>query len=155
MRTCGADNACLGVIGAAQVDQHGNINSTRLANGRLLVGSGGANDIASAAAEVVVLATCDRSRLLLGVDYITSAGRGVLRVVTDLCTFRRDAATDATWSIADVCAVQGAPRDEVVERIRANCAWDNLTAGDVGFMQPILPDELHMLRALDTPGLYR
>lgn len=80
--TCGADARCLAVLGAAQVDRAGNLNSTRLGSGRLLVGSGGANDIASRAAEVIVL--CPTERLVPAVDFVTSPGHAVRSVVTEL-----------------------------------------------------------------------
>jgi acyl CoA:acetate/3-ketoacid CoA transferase beta subunit len=41
----GPGTTTIGCLGAAEVDQHGNLNSTRLADGRVLVGSGGANDV--------------------------------------------------------------------------------------------------------------
>ncbi len=86
---CGADNRCLAVIGAAQIDATGAVNSTRLGDGTLLVGSGGAHDLAAAAAEVVVLVRCDRKRMVAAVDYVTSPGRAVTHVVTDRATFQR------------------------------------------------------------------
>ena len=53
----GAQNRCIGTIGAAQIDRRGNINSTYAADGSFLTGSGGANDIASTAREVAVVAS--------------------------------------------------------------------------------------------------
>ena len=38
--TCGAGNRCLGVLGAAELDSTGTVNSTELPDGRVLVGSG-------------------------------------------------------------------------------------------------------------------
>jgi acyl CoA:acetate/3-ketoacid CoA transferase alpha subunit len=154
--TCGADNRCLGVIGAAQIDPHGDVNSTRLANGRLLVGSGGANDIASSAAEVVVLTACERSRLVPQVDYITSPGHGVLSVVTDLCTFRRAAATETRWTIEDLGAMPGAQSvDATLDLIRSRCAWDALTWAGSVLAPPISRDELDLLHTLDPQGMHR
>jgi len=48
LHVSGRHNRCLAIIGAAQIDVCGNINSTYAASGKFLVGSGGANDIASA-----------------------------------------------------------------------------------------------------------
>src|SRR5207247_858073 len=72
--TCGAGNRCLGVLGAAQVDPSGSVNSTKIGD-KLLVGSGGANDIAAGADEIVVLTRCADTRLVPKVDYVTSSGR--------------------------------------------------------------------------------
>ncbi|HET9221463.1 MAG TPA: CoA-transferase [Roseiflexaceae bacterium] len=153
--TCGADNRCLGVIGAAQIDPRGDVNSTRLANGRLLVGSGGANDIASAAAEVIVLTACERSRLVPQVDYITSPGRAVLSVVTDLCTFRRAAATETRWTIEDLDAMPGMrSTDAALDLIRSRCAWDELAWAGGTLAPRISRDELDLLHSLDPQGLH-
>ena len=51
----GPGTTTIGCLGAAEVDRDGNINSTRLADGRFLVGSGGANDVVSRAAACVVV----------------------------------------------------------------------------------------------------
>lgn len=152
--TCGADNACLGVIGAAQVDPRGNVNTTRLSDGRLLVGSGGANDIASAAAEVVVVTTCDRAHLVPQVDYITSPGRGVLHVVTDLCTLRRATAAESTWTVCDIGSAEAQSATAVLDQIRANCAWELIAPAQPALMPPITAHELRLLRSLDPEGIY-
>lgn len=98
--TCGGQNACLGVIGAAQIDANGNVNSSFVA-GRFLVGSGGANDIASSAREVVVLSRSDRGRLVERVEYITSPGRAVRSVVCEDFSLERDGA-QTTWQVRDI-----------------------------------------------------
>ncbi len=61
LHACGAGNRCLATLGAAQVDRFGNVNSTRTASGRFLVGSGGANDVANAAAETLLVARQERA----------------------------------------------------------------------------------------------
>ena len=67
----GPGTTTVGCLGAAEVDRHGNLNSTRARpDGRFLVGSGGANDVASRAAACVVV-TLARPR--------AAAGRGGLR----------------------------------------------------------------------------
>ncbi len=85
---CGQGNRALGVVGAAQVDRDGSVNTTRLANGRFLVGSGGAADICAGADEVVVLAQA--RRLVERVDHVTSPGHRVRSVVTEHGVFTRD-----------------------------------------------------------------
>ncbi len=57
--TGGPGTRLLGCLGAAQIDKHGNINSTVIPGRAFLVGSGGGNDVASSADEVVVVATLD------------------------------------------------------------------------------------------------
>ncbi|MBI1783723.1 hypothetical protein HYR69_01145, partial [Candidatus Sumerlaeota bacterium] len=72
--TGGANNRCMGAIGAAQVDMRGNVNSTRMM-GQFIVGSGGANDIASAACETIVVAQARKGQFVKKVEYVTSPGR--------------------------------------------------------------------------------
>lgn len=79
---CGNGARCLAVIGAAQIDSAGHINSTRT-KGTLLVGSGGANDIASAVDEVTVVVRAQAERLPQRVEFITSPGARVRSIVSD------------------------------------------------------------------------
>src|SRR5207244_1654147 len=53
----GNGTTTIGCLGGAQVDRFGNINSTRIEPRPFLVGSGGGNDVASTAAENVIVAT--------------------------------------------------------------------------------------------------
>ncbi len=95
----------IGFLGGAQVDKYGNINSTAI--GRYnrpkvrLVGSGGANDIASLANHTFII-TKHEARKLHSCDYLTSPGHlhggdsrakagllgeGPKYIITDLCIF--------------------------------------------------------------------
>lgn len=144
---CGADNHCLAVVGAAQVDQHGNVNSTRLADGTMLVGSGGANDIASCAAEVVVLASADSGRLLSELPYVTSPGRAVRNVVTEVGTLCRDDPALAEWRIEDAVLL---PEDAGVlgARLQRVCPW-KLAPEVVSKAAPITMEERMTATSLD------
>ncbi len=55
-------------------DRDGSLNSTELAGGRFLVGSGGANDVASRATACVVVTLARPERLPETVAYVTSPG---------------------------------------------------------------------------------
>ena len=146
---CGADNRCLAVIGAAQIDATGAVNSTRLGDGTLLVGSGGAHDLAVAADEVLVLVPCERRRMVAKVDYVTSPGRAVRHVVTDRATFRRsgpDADADR-WLIDDWCAQDpGTPGDPVAAF--EGCGWEPRPVELAQPMPPVTGTELSTLRDL-------
>ena len=117
--TCGGNNRCLGVIGAAQVDVAGNVNST-FTDGEFLVGSGGASDIAASAAEVLVVARCDARRLVREVEYVTSPGHSVLTVVTERCTFERASRT-APWAVTELAP--GLLLPSAQHEITARCPW--------------------------------
>jgi glutaconate CoA-transferase, subunit B len=73
----------LGFLGAAEVDRHGNLNSTEVmgADGHKirLPGSGGACDIAALSRRFVALLNHEKERLPERVHYITSPGHGPWR----------------------------------------------------------------------------
>ena len=92
---CGRHNRCLAVVGCAQADAGGNLNSSFVA-GKLLVGSGGAADLAVGAHEVVVL--CRSDRLVPRVEYVTSAGERVRAIVTEDAVIERAGVTEP-WEL--------------------------------------------------------
>ena len=141
--TCGAGNRCLGVLGAAQIDPTGAINSTRLGDGRVLVGSGGANDIASSAAEVVVITAHGPRRLVPKVDHVTSPGTGVSTVVTDRLTLRRLPRSNR-WRITAL------HRAGVAEAL--DCGWQLEPPTEEPV--PVTAAELSRLRRLDPAGIH-
>lgn len=151
--TCGADNRCLGVLGAGQIDPTGDINSTWIAPDRMLVGSGGANDIASSAAEVVVLTRMSASRLVDKVDYVTSPGRRVTRVVTGAGVLSREDTGSTDWTLSGVYPVFGGrPLDEVVQAIAERCTWSFDVPEAAALEAPISTEELQLLYSLDPEG---
>ena len=87
----------VGFLGAAQIDRGGNINTTVIgshAQPRVrLPGSGGASEIAAHAQRVLVVTQLDQRAFPERVDFVTSAGDRVARVITDRCIFDRDAAS--------------------------------------------------------------
>jgi len=85
----GPATKCIGLVGAGQIDGTGAINSTYADDGKFIVGSGGANDVLSAADEVIVTVSHQRERLVEAVPYVTSPGQRVRTIVTDLCVFER------------------------------------------------------------------
>jgi len=88
----------VGFLGAAQIDRRGNINTTVIGSYESpkirLPGSGGAAEIAAHARRVIVVTTLDQRAFPERVDFITSPGKRVTRVITDKCIFDRDAERD-------------------------------------------------------------
>jgi acyl CoA:acetate/3-ketoacid CoA transferase beta subunit len=99
----------VGFLGGVQVDQFGNLNTTLVydesGRPRRLVGSGGANDLASLAKETIIIMRHEKRKFLPRVQYVTSPGfitgshersrlglpgRGPRIVITDLCVFGFD-----------------------------------------------------------------
>ena len=85
----GPGTTTIGCLGGAQVDRTGNINSTLIPGGPFLVGSGGGNDVAWVATENVVVATLTPQRTPAECGYVTSPGRTVRALVTDLGTLEK------------------------------------------------------------------
>jgi acyl CoA:acetate/3-ketoacid CoA transferase alpha subunit len=157
---CGADNRCIAALGAAQVDRRGNLNTTRLA-GELLVGSGGACDVAASVEEVVVVTRLLPGRLVDAVDYVTSPGHAVGSVVTERGVLTRPAPRGGrdrgeTWTIASLAAGEpGQTVERSVAALARDCPWPLVPADDLGFAAPISADEAQLLDALDPAGKYR
>jgi len=141
----GPGTTTIGCLGAAEVDQHGNLNSTRLADGRVLVGSGGANDVVSRAAACVVVTLGRPRRLPASTAYVTAPGERVASVVTDRGVLRR---VDGRLKVAAVPSGVG-PFDDRVRAMVASCGWDPEVAADVHELDPVTPAEVLALRGFD------
>lgn len=68
-----------GMLGAAQIDIHGNINSTMIGGtyerpGKRFTGSGGGNEVASLCWKTIILMNHEKRRFVPKVDFITSPG---------------------------------------------------------------------------------
>ncbi|HXQ62008.1 MAG TPA: CoA-transferase [Acidimicrobiales bacterium] len=139
--------ACLG---AAQVDRDGNLNSTSIPGGPFLVGSGGANDVASRATACVVVSLARPDRLVERVGYVTSPGGRVERVVTDRGVLRRH---DGVLRIAAVPKGEGA-LTERVQALAGACGWDVEAVRQVEELDPVTHDEVMALRRYDPERLF-
>jgi acyl CoA:acetate/3-ketoacid CoA transferase beta subunit len=146
----GPGTTLLACLGAAQIDRHANINSTVIGDTTFLVGSGGGNDVASSADEVVVMSTLTSRRAVAEVPYITSPGARVRAFVTDLGTFER---VDGELVLTAVAHGDGT-RDERVERIRSRIPWDLVVADDLTELPPPDPDHIARLRRWDPQGRF-
>jgi glutaconate CoA-transferase subunit B len=151
-----------GFMGGAQIDQHGNVNTSVLGTDYWkpkvrLPGTGGANDIASLCKEVIILTAHEKRRFVSKVDFVTSpawldggdsrrrAGLlfgGVSRVVTTLGVFGFDPGTRRMRLDA---LHPGATR----EHVREQTGFPLLEAPTITVTEPPSADELAMLRALD------
>lgn len=120
----GNPGRCLGVLGAGQIDCRGNINSSQIpALSLYLVGSGGGNDVASGAEEVIVVMEQDPMRFLEKVPYITSPGGRVKTVVSQLGVFQKDE-NDGLLKLAAYIAHPGITEEEAVKKIKGQCSWN-------------------------------
>lgn len=146
----GTGTTTIGCLGGAQIDRLGNINSTTIPGGPFLVGSGGGNDVASVAAENVVVATLTKQRTPETCGYVTSPGERVRALVTDLGTLEKQ---DGELVLTAVPAGDGTV-SERVERAVAACGWDLRVAAVVGELAPPTAAEVGALRGWDPQGWF-
>lgn len=144
---CGGVASCIGVIGAAEVDVDGNVNSTEI-DGELLVGAGGAPDIAACAREVMVLTRADPRRLVKKVQYITSRGHNVRAIVTEACVFERSGPGEP-WLLRDVVPARAAALTELLKSGGFRFAMP----GPPASAAPPTPHELELLARLRVMAL--
>lgn len=147
-----AGTTTIGCLGGAQVDQHGNVNSTLVPDGPFLVGSGGGNDVASVAAENVVVATLTPQRTPPGCGYITSPGRTVRALVTDLGRLEKPEPGAPLRLVAVPAGPE--PLDDRVARARSACGWDLDVAPTVEELPPPTDAEVAALRGWDPHGWF-
>ncbi len=147
----GPGTRLLACLGAAQIDRYGNINSTVIPGKAFLVGSGGGNDVATAADEVVVMATLTRRRTVPEVPYVTSPGRRVRAFVTDLGTFEKD--PEGRFVLTAIAAGTGAPAERV-ELVREACGWELAVAPRITELPPPDPSDVELLRRWDPQGRF-
>ncbi len=142
----------VGFLGGAQVDRHANINTTVIGSYQRpkvrLPGSGGAAEIAIHAQRILIVAKLSPRAFPERVDFLTSPGQRVAKVITDKGVLERDgtdgelvlAALYPGVDVADVQAGVGWP-------LRARPKLDRLDAPTAA--------ELQLLReVLDPKRLY-
>ena len=133
----------VGFLGAAQIDRHGNINTTVIGSYDApkvrLPGSGGAPEIAIHAKRVLVVARLDKRAFPERVDFVTSPGTRVTRVITDKCVFDRH----------DELVVSALFPGVSVDDVRALVGWDVRIASDLATVA-VPEDMVHVLHKLRT-----
>jgi glutaconate CoA-transferase subunit B len=137
----------VGFLGAAQIDRHGNLNSTVIGSYDTpkvrLPGGGGAPEIALGVRDVFVLLRHSPRAFVERLDFTTSLGDNLRVVVTDLGILeRRD---------GELTLVAIHPGVEV-EEVRAATGWDLRVADDLSVTEAPLDGELAALRSLKTKG---
>lgn len=140
----------VGFLGAAQIDRRGDLNTTVIGDDYhhpkvRLPGSGGACDIAQNAREVIVLMRQSRRSFVETVDFRTSPGSRVSRVITDL----------GVYTVGERLELAALHPGVSLEEIRAATGWDLDLAPDLAESPPPTPEELRILRSdLDPEGIY-
>ena len=139
----------VGFLGAAQIDRHGNLNSTVIGDYDRpkvrLPGAGGAPEIATSVRDVFVMLRHSPRAFVEKLDFTTSVGDRVSVVVTDLGILE-----PREGELTLTAVHPGASADEA----RAATGWELRVADDLGGTLPPTAAELAALRALQTtrPG---
>jgi glutaconate CoA-transferase subunit B len=137
----------VGFLGAAQIDRHGNLNSTVIGGYDgpkvRLPGGGGAPEIATAAREVFVMLRQSPRTFVERLDFRTSVGERVSVVVTDLGILEPRGA-DRELTLTHVH--QGVD----VEDVRSATGWPLRVAEDLRETRAPTDRELEALRSLRT-----
>lgn len=148
----GAGTTTVACLGGAQVDRRGNVNSTLIPGGPFLVGSGGGNDVASVCAEAIVVALLAPERTPAECGYVTSPGRAVRALVTDLGTLEK---LDPEGDLVLTTVPEGPGSiEDRVGAARAACGWDLAVVADVRENSAPTADELSALRGWDPQGWF-
>jgi len=143
----GPGSTTLACLGGAQVDRFGNVNSTLIPGGAFLVGSGGGNDVASVCTEAIVVALLAPDRTPRECGYVTSPGRAVRALVTDLGTLeKREPAGELVLTAVPAGATTLRDR---VDAARTACGWDLAVAPEVRELPAPTPEEVARLRSWD------
>ena len=156
----------VGFVGAAQIDEFGNINTTYIGSFEKpsvrLPGSGGGNDIVSSAKRIVVIMTHEKRKMVKKLDYLTSPGYldgpkarekagliggGPSLIVTNLCQMDFD---QEKKRIRLATLHPGVTVEQVLE----NSGFDLITPKNVPVTDLPTCEELDLLRAIDPTGIY-
>jgi glutaconate CoA-transferase subunit B len=134
-------------LGAAQIDRHGNLNSTVIGGYEApkvrLPGAGGAPESALAAKDVFVMLRHSRRAFVERLDFVSSLGDNVRVVITDLGTLE-----PRNGELTLVAVHPGVAAEDAV----AATAWDLEIADDLRETEPPTEVELTALRSLRTKG---
>ncbi len=160
----------IGVIGGAQIDKFGNLNSTVILSGKAdyfnptvrLGGSGGANDIASSVKRLTIIMRLEKRRFVEKLDYVTTPGflgggderervgllgGGPEAVVTNRCIFRFDPQTREMYVHEVFPGIS-------VEEIQENVGWDLKISPDLKETLPPSLEEIQIMRSVDPMNIF-
>jgi len=156
----------LGLLGGAEVDRFGNVNSTEVGNDAggttRLPGSGGAADIASLARRTVILVPLEKRRLVERVRFRTTPGYGdgpgfreqaglppggPTAIVTTHAVFKFDRA------LAEAYLYEVYP-GITVDHVLAGMSFTPRIPQPLGMTRPFTEEEIAALRRIDNDGFW-
>lgn len=153
----------VGVIGGAQVDRYGNVNSTVIGSYDSpkvrMPGSGGACEIASNSKSTMIITPQGKRRFVEKVDFITSPGHvpqradgtliggGPKYCVTDLGLYAFDEDSKEMY-------LMGLYEGVTIEDIKENTGWDIRIAEDLQLLAAPTQEEIDFISQLDPKGIF-
>jgi len=158
----------LGVVGGAEIDRFGNLNTTAIygPGGSYrhpkvrLAGSGGANDIASSAGRLIIMMHLGKGKFVDRVQFLTTPGYlsgpgereeaglkggGPEYVVTEKCIFAFDEKTKEMYLKLLYPGVN-------VEEVKQLVGWDLKVAANLEEPEPPTEQQVHLMKAFDPDG---
>ena len=159
----------LGVIGGAEIDLFGNLNTTVVfgpdgtyARPKVrLPGSGGANDVASSVRRTVIMMRLEKGKFVKRVQFVTSPGYltgpgerekagliggGPELVITEKCVFGFDGKTKEMYLRKLYPGVK-------VDDIKQLVDWDLKISPDIDEAAPPTEEQIQVMRTYDSMGL--
>jgi glutaconate CoA-transferase subunit B len=134
----------VGFLGAAQIDRHGNLNSTVIGSYSepkvRLPGAGGAPEIAAHTRRVITIIRQSPRSFVSELDFKTSLGAEDQVVITDLGIMRRHGEL----------VLEALHPGVTLEQAREATGWELQVADDLETTDPPTADELSALRELDA-----
>ncbi len=159
----------LGMLGGAQVDKYGNLNSTAIFGDgdysrprTRLPGSGGANDIAVSAKRTLIMMNQQKRRFLEKVDYVTSPGylegpgsrekcgypgNGPSVIISNMAIFRFDRETKEAY-------LDSVHPKVTADDVRKEVSWDLKISSNLNTTEPPTKNEVDIIRILDSEKIY-
>ncbi len=155
-----------GFLGAAQLDQYGNINTTVIGDHERpkarLPGSGGANDIGSLCWNTIILMRQDKRRFVKELDFLTTPGylwgagarekaglpekSGPFRVITQLGVYGFD---ERTRKIKLIERYPGVTLEDIME----NSGFEIIIPDEHDISNPPTLEEQRILHEIDPEGM--
>jgi glutaconate CoA-transferase subunit B len=156
----------VGFLGGLEVDQYGNLNTTLVGDPRArfrhMVGSGGANDIASCARRTIIIMRHEARKLTKAISFITSPGYisggdsrmqaglqgGPSRVITDKAIFGFH---PETKQMALISIHPGSTLDDVLRTM----GFAPLVPEHVPYTEPPTKEQVRLIReCIDPQRMY-
>lgn len=155
-----------GFLGGAQIDMHGNLNSSFIGDPAKpkvrLPGTGGANDIASLASKILVSMHHEKKRFVEHVDFVTAPGYlnggdsrkkagltagGPYKVITHLGIFGFDQHSKRM-------RLETLHPGATVEEVKERTGFEMLFPAKIEYTKAPTDEELRVLRKLDPNQIY-